>query len=155
MHGGSSPQARAAAARRLAAQAAEADARALLAHEGLEGVTDPVAALARLATEADAFRSALARRVNALQSVRYEDAKGAEQLRAEVGLYERALDRTARFVEALARLGYEQRRVRIEEVVAAFRVATAGLQLDEPARLALVDAFYAALQTGADSGRAA
>lgn len=109
MHGGAKSAARANAERRLAATAAEADARRLLAHEGHQGVSDPVEVIARLATEADAMRAALASRVNALRDLRFEDAKGSEQLRSEVALYERALDRTARFCEVLARLGYAER----------------------------------------------
>lgn len=94
------------------AQAVRADADALLAHEGLTDVEDPVFELARLAVEAWAMKDALAARVNALDELRFEDSKGAEQIRAEVVLYERALDRTGKFLESLARLGYEDRRDR-------------------------------------------
>lgn len=115
-HGGATPQVRAAAARRLTVAKVLADAEAVLAHEGVEAVADPVEALARLAAEADAFKSALAARVNALKSVRYgASGAGTEQLRSEVALYERALDRTAKFLEVLAKLGYEDRRTRVLE----------------------------------------
>lgn len=144
-HGGLSPGAEANARRRLAAAAAEADARAVLAHEGVTGVADPVEALARLASEADAFRGALARRVNALEQVRYMDDRGSEQLRGEVALYERAIDRTARLVESLAKLDLagwaarrEQERLELDRglvrlLEAAFLAAVEGLPADEVA----------------------
>lgn len=116
-HGAGAPQVRAAAARRMTARAAQKDAAALLAFEGVAGVADPVGALAELAAEARAVKSALARRVNALADVRYTDTKGAEQLRSEVALYERAMDRAGKFLEALARLGYEERRVEMVEAL--------------------------------------
>jgi hypothetical protein len=115
-HGGRAPQVRAAAARRLVTERVTADAAAILAHEGVDPLADPVEALARLASEAQAFKLALAARVNDLSSVRFmASGAGTEQLRSEVALYERALDRTARFLEMLAKLGYEDRRTRVLE----------------------------------------
>lgn len=106
LHGGSTANHRKSAM----AQVVRADAEALLAHEGLTDIENPVEELARLAVEAWAMKDALAARVNALAEVRFVDGKGSEQLRAEVVLYERALDRTGKFLEVLARLGYEARR---------------------------------------------
>lgn len=118
-HGGAAPQVREAARRRLLVREVEAEALAVLGHEGIEQVGDPVLELGRLASEARALTTALARRVNALQDIRYRGERGSEQLRSEVSLYERALDRTARFMEILARLGYESRRVQVTEDMAA------------------------------------
>lgn len=118
-HGGKAPQAVAAAERRAMTRAVEADARAALAHAGVVGVEDPLAEIARLASEAIAFKDALAARVNALHEIRYEGANGGEQLRTEVALYERALDRTVRFLDVLAKSGFEERRVQIDEQTAA------------------------------------
>jgi hypothetical protein len=115
MHGGSSPQAKKKASERLELQKVEADAKALLAHRGLAGITDPLNELARTAAEVIAFKDALAARVNSLSDIRYRDAKDAEQLRAEVALYERALDRTGKFLEVLVRAGFEQRITRLRE----------------------------------------
>jgi hypothetical protein len=100
-------------------RAVEADAKAVLAAEGLDGVDDPLGRIARLAVEALAFKGSTAQRVNALGDVRFTDDRGAEQLRAEVALYERALDRSVRFLEVLAKLGYEERQVRIAEAQGA------------------------------------
>lgn len=128
LHGGSTRNHRVAAV----VQVVEADAAKLLAHEGLRQVTDPVGALAKLATEAWAMKDALAARVNALDSIRYEGSgAGGEQLRAEVALYERALDRSGKFLEVLAKLGYEERRVRVEEEQAAMVARVLAEALDE------------------------
>src|SRR5215212_12050348 len=91
-----------AAARRLAA-AAKADADRALAHEAVDRLPDPWEALGRLAVEANAMKEALGARVNALEGALRYTAPGAgtEQLRAEVALYERAMDRSAKFADLL------------------------------------------------------
>lgn len=114
-HGGRAPQVRAAAERRLLAQAVEADAKAILAQEGLGPIEDPLQALAELASQARALMLAAGARVNALSSVRYESVTGTEQLRSEMAILERAMDRTGRFLEVLQRLDYEGQRVRLAE----------------------------------------
>jgi len=110
-------QVRAAAARRLAVEKVEGEVRNALAFESFQGMTDnPLEALSKLADESLAMKEALAARVNSLKQVRYSaHGSGTEQLRAEVVLYERALDRTARFLDMLARSGFEERRVKISE----------------------------------------
>jgi hypothetical protein len=109
MHGGKIPAVAAAAKRRLMTQQVKAEAQAVLAHEGLVGVDDPIELLTRLAAEITAFKDALAARVNALTDIRYQGAAG-EQLRAEVQLYERALDRALKVCEVLAKLDLEGKR---------------------------------------------
>jgi hypothetical protein len=116
VHGGQAKQVRAAAARRLAAEKVESDVKNAIAFESREGVTDPLGALALLADEALAMKEALAGRVNSLRSIRYSaHGAGTEQLRAEVALYERALDRAARFLDLLAKSGFEERRTQLAE----------------------------------------
>lgn len=116
VHGGKAKQIKAAAARRLAAQKLEAEARAAIAFESRQGVTDPFEALSLLADEALAMKEALASRVNSLKQVRYTaHGAGTEQLRAEVALYERAMDRAAKFLDMLVRSGFEERRVKVSE----------------------------------------
>lgn len=104
VHGGKARQNRQAAARRQAQAQIQADAAAILASEGIDPVDDPVREIGRLAVEALALKTAAGARTNALGAgIRYEDAKGSEQLRSEVYLYERALDRAMRFLEIAAR----------------------------------------------------
>lgn len=114
-HGGSAPQVRAAAARRLDTARIEADRDAILAAEGAGPIEDPVEALAELTTEVLALKRALGARVNALTEFSTTDEKGTEQLRATVAAYERALDRSGKFLEVLAKLGYAERMVRLSE----------------------------------------
>lgn len=95
---------KAAAVRRLAVRAVEADAAALLGVLGVEPVEDPVAEIGRLGAGFLATYEAAAARVNALgEFIRDTDAKGAEQLRTEVGVMERAGDRALRALDIQAR----------------------------------------------------
>jgi len=113
-HGGAKRSARAAGERRHAVQVIEAETAALLAAEGLEGVDDPIAEIGRLAVEALALKRAAGARANSLDEIRYTGGlqrdergeligTGTEQLRAEVALYERALDRSMKFLEVVAK----------------------------------------------------
>lgn len=135
-HGGRSGQARAAAQRRLAAEKVEAEVKNAIAFESRLGVTDPFEALSLLADEALAMKEALASRVNSLKQVRYTaHGAGTEQLRAEVALYERAMDRAAKFLDMLVRSGFEERRVKVSEqqgllVVSVIRGVLVELGLD-------------------------
>ena len=60
------------------------------------------------------FKEYFADRLAALEQLRYE-AHNGEQLRAEVGLFERALDRAQKFALDLAKLNLEDRLVRLNE----------------------------------------
>lgn len=110
MHGGGSPQAKAKAAARLA----EEDANKVLARLDVAPVADPFSALAALAGQALAFKDVLAGKVNDLDRLRYTDDKGGEQLRSEVALWERALDRCERFIVSMAKLNIDERLIKIE-----------------------------------------
>jgi hypothetical protein len=103
-HGGAAPQSKAAAVRRQV----EGEARALLAELGVTPVDDPLAALLRLGGQVLAWQEATAALVNQLDHVRYQGGSG-EQLRAEVQLYERAMDRAANVLSAIARLRIDER----------------------------------------------
>jgi hypothetical protein len=80
----------------------------------VEPVGDPVELLLSLTAEAAEWQRQLREIVAGLSLIRYEGAKGAEQLRSEIALYERALDRTQKFATDLAKLGLEERRVKLE-----------------------------------------
>ncbi len=125
-HGGAAPQVRAAAAVRLAEQ----EIRAGLARLDVESVGDPFTELSKLAGQVVAFKDALAAKVNELTSIRYEaNGAGTEQLRAEVALFERALDRCAAVLGLIAKLNIDDRMARISErqAAAVVRALDAGL----------------------------
>jgi hypothetical protein len=124
VHGGSIRHVKAAAARRLEEERvrrlAEDRVRRALDEQGVREVRDPIAEFMRLIDETIAFKDLLASHVAALEDqLRYTDAAGGEQLRAEVTLYERALDRAGKFLADWARLGMQERMVRISEAQAA------------------------------------
>jgi hypothetical protein len=110
-HGGRAPQVAAAAKRRLLEQ----DVMAELAKLDLEPLGDPLTQLALLAAQAAWWKDAMAERVNRLTSLRYEGTGSGEQLRAEVALWERALDRCEKFLSSMARLNIDERLAKISE----------------------------------------
>jgi hypothetical protein len=137
-HGGSAGQVRAAAQRRLQARAVEAEVDAELAYQQVEAVSNPLEELSLLAGEALMLKEAMAARVNALKSLSYSAAgSGTEQLRSEVALYERALDRTARFLDLLVKSGFEEKRIALDAARAAVLIQVLDRIFD---RLELSDA---------------
>lgn len=134
LHGGSAPSGRAAALNQ--------QATAELAKLDVLPVSDPLSALAAVAGQAVAWKDAMAKRVNLLTSLRY-GTEGGEQLRAEVALWERALDRCEKFLVSMARLNIDDRLAKISEhqaelIETALKAALAemGLDLDEQDRAA-------------------
>ena len=111
LHGGKAPQVKAAAQRRVAEKAAAA----LLHDLDAAPVTDPVAALQRLAGVVSSAVDVMGSRVNELTSIRYTDAKQAEQLRSEVAIWERLLAQCSRLLVDMVRLGIEDRLAAVEE----------------------------------------
>jgi hypothetical protein len=125
-HGGRSPQAKAAAEERQA----EAEARKVLYKYDAHPVDNALEALQRLAGRALALEAAMGDMVNDLKSVRYQGGEGAEQLRGEVAVLERAMDRCGKILVDIARLNIDERLVKIEEgkakiIVEAVEVALA------------------------------
>lgn len=117
-HGGKSSQALKAAARRIAEAELNEQANKLLVSLGVEPVANPLTALSEMAGEMLAYKNALAGKVNELNEsdeLRYQDSKGAEQLRAEVALYERAMDRASSLLTAIAKLNIDERLAAITE----------------------------------------
>jgi len=114
-HGAGASQVKNAAKQRVIIEEVEADAGAILAYEGLESMGDPLDELGKLASAAHAMMEALGARVNHLRDVTTMDDKGKETIRAEVILYERAIDRTAKLYEILVRAGFMERQVKIQE----------------------------------------
>ncbi|MFI2202658.1 hypothetical protein ACH47Z_18135 [Streptomyces sp. NPDC020192] len=138
----------------------EREARLLLAELGeARPVTDPAAELQRVAGEVVAMKDAAARIVQGLSSMRYVGATGAEQLRAEVAVYERALDRAARVLADMVKLGLEARQVGLAEAQGAL-VAQAirailgelGLTPEQQARVSEVVPRHLRALAAADGG---
>lgn len=104
MHGGKTPVVLAAAQRRLA----ESRARQALDEVGIREIDNPLAELKALTAEVVAWKDVVANHVAALEDrFRTSDEKGSDKARAEVELYERALDRSGKFLEMWARLGID------------------------------------------------
>ena len=110
-HGGATPSGRVSALNKEAA-------RLLYRHDATP-CGDPLEALQRLAGRALALEETIGRLVNELGEIRYEDAKGAEQLRAEVAVLERAMDRAGKLLVDIAKLNIDERLVRVTEKQAA------------------------------------
>ena len=118
-HGGAAGQVRAAARRRVVEQ----DAAAELAKLDVEPLDDPLTQLALLAAQAIAWKDMMAAKVNDLNSLRYEGTGSGEQLRAEVALWERALDRCEKFLVSMARLNIDERLAAVSEHQAQFIIS--------------------------------
>jgi HEPN domain-containing protein len=99
-------------------QQVEHEVRATLVQLGGEPLEDPLHELARLAGEALSWKEQLGHKVNELTELRYEGDHG-EQLRAEVVLYERAVDRLTAVLVSIAKLRLDERLVRLSESQAA------------------------------------
>lgn len=154
MHGGSAPQVKRAGQRRLA----ESKARRALDDIGIREVANPLAELRALTGEVIAWKDALANHVAALDDrYRHTDDKGAEQLRAEVALYERAMDRAAKLLETWARLGLDSmladmevrvRQSQVDALAAGLDAYRAAAGVSDEAHRAGLDALANALRDG-------
>lgn len=110
IHGGASPQAKAKAARRVA----ETQARQVLGRLNIVPVDNPLTELQNLAGEAKAWKELLATHVAELERLRY-GGDGGEQIRGEIVLFERAIDRCASILTSIARLNIDERLARVSE----------------------------------------
>lgn len=121
-------------------------AAAELARLNVPPVSDPLAELARLAGQCISWKDQMGQRVNELTAIRYQDAKGSEQLRAEIQLFERALDRCASTLGAMARLNIDARLMGVRQATAdmlvqALEVALTAAGLDLEAQWQARDVF--------------
>lgn len=130
MHGGGSRKVKAAAAARVAEAKAQRELGRLAAVQGpAEPVADPLTALARLAGEVLRWKDLLAEHVAELQALRY-GGEGGEQIRGELVLFERALDRCSTVLATIAKLDIDERLARIEEAKAALVLRAIEAALD-------------------------
>jgi len=117
-----------------AAETERIDQQARKALEGItdfDAITDPVERLQMLAGRAERFMQVIGDRVEQLTSIRYSTDEGGEQLRAEVTIYERALTATGRLLVDLARLGLDERSVRVQEAQVAILAGALSQALSE------------------------
>lgn len=126
-HGGAAPQVQAKAAERVVDQQAR---RALADIGDFTAVDNPLTELALLAGRARQWMHVMAERVADLERFRYTTMTGGEELRAEVALYERAMDRTAKMLESIAKLNIDERLAviderRVERILTAIEAALA------------------------------
>lgn len=111
LHGGASPQAR----RKQAERVLEAQVQHAIEGMDVKPVENPLTALSMLAGEIIAWKDLMATHVAALKDrLRYE-GEHAEQIRGEVLLYERSMDRAVAVLAQIARLKIDERLAAINE----------------------------------------
>jgi hypothetical protein len=93
---------------------------------------DPVEELLALGAEILAWLSVVRERLTELQDFSAMDGALIDRERALVSIYGQALDRGERVLTSLAKLGLEERRVRLSESQAALLVAIITGVLDHP-----------------------
>ena len=127
-HGGRAPQVRQAAHLRLVQQRAQA----VLDREQIVPVSDPVAALQELAGQVLQLRDYFGARLAELSDDAWvsRSRMGVEQVNAWVSAFERAQDRAARLLTDLARLGLDERAVRLSEAQGRMIAQVLGAALD-------------------------
>lgn len=146
-HGGRAPAVRAAADRRLAEQEATREVARLSDARGPLTLPDVYREMLNTAGLAVAWRDALEAKVSELEGYAGTNGIGSEQVRADVVLFERAMDRTAKVLELIARLDLDSRLTSMGEelgrqVVAMIRRSVADLDLT-PEQSARFDAAIA------------
>jgi hypothetical protein len=133
VHGGAAGETKAAAARRQELAKVEAEVAVVLAAESHAGVVDPLKLMSELTAEAVALKNAWKQMVDKLEgNLRYSaTGTGNEQIRAEVSLYERGLDRAAKFADLMIRGDFDNRRLLLQEYLAKTAGALMGKWMDD------------------------
>lgn len=123
LHGGCAPSGEVAAA--------EQETRYLLGQlvPDRAPVDDPAGELRRIAAIALTWMEACGEAIRDLKNFRFLDAKGAEQLRSEIPMFERSMERAANLLAVIAKLGLDEREVAVSEAKASMllRALEAGL----------------------------
>lgn len=108
-HGGSVPAVKRAAARRLAQEEAAELVAARVEARGPLTLPEVYSELLATAGEVVGWRDLLAGKVAELERLHGPDHNGDERVKADVQLFERAMDRAARVLELIARLDLDTR----------------------------------------------
>lgn len=114
-HGGKTPRALAAAERRLAEEEATRQVARLQGTRGSLTLPDVYRELLSTAGLAVAWQDVLRTRVEALEDYSTVNGLGSPVVRADVQLFERAMDRAAKVLELVGRLDLDSRLARITE----------------------------------------
>lgn len=153
-HGGSAPHVKAAAEQRQAEAKADAAIRQLWPGlASVEPVRDPFDLLARTAAALEHMAEATGTRVNELQG-KVAGGENLTQLRAEVVLLDRLLDKLLRAGDRMASLGIASRAVEVQQGQADLMLAwlRTGLEAgqaaggSEPVLAAVMDGFLEAMR---------
>jgi hypothetical protein len=112
-HGGGIRHVREAADRRYAEQQVRGKLAKLIDTGAM--IDDPLTELSKLATEAVLWKDIMAQQVAGLAEYRYEDVRGSEQLRSEIAMFERAMDRCNTILVGIAKLNIDDRLMAIKE----------------------------------------
>jgi len=130
VHGGATPQ----AALKAAQIRIERDVLAAVEKLGIEPVANPLLALQTMAGRVTAWVDVCQQYLSVVSGMGYSTDAG-EQVRAEILVWERALDRAVHTLATLAKLNIDARLAAIEErqaeiVESAFAAAMGSLELD-------------------------
>lgn len=111
-HGGKAPHVKAAAHARHVDQ----EITKVLGWLDINPIHDPLTALSELAGEIVAWKELAAARVAELTSLAQRNyTSGSDEVRAEIQVFERAMDRAVTVLATIARLNIDERLVRISE----------------------------------------
>lgn len=81
-------------------------------------IMDPLTEMAKLAGEVVAWKDAIADHVSFLEDIRYDGEKSGEQIRGEIVVFERALDRCNTVLATMAKLNIDERLAQVSEMQA-------------------------------------
>lgn len=129
-HGGDTPNTKTKAQVRHAEAQARFQLKKKAQARGIPRLEDVFEELELNAAEAQAFKKICMDRLEAIgDDWRYSSSAG-EQLRAEVALYERAMERANKFLVDMVRLGIAEKRVKVAEAQAVILVGVIKAVLD-------------------------
>lgn len=119
MHGGQLPPVKKAAAVALTEARVRREISSMRDVPQMTGVNDVYTELLEVLSMCAQWRRLLGDRVSYLTNLGYSTLENGEQVRADVQLFERSLERSAKVGEMLARLNLDERKAALDERTAA------------------------------------